>query len=105
FPNGVDSDYFAPDATSYDPDALSFVGRMDYYPNQEAMFDFCASIWPRLRERRPALKLVIVGADPSPAVRRLAERPGVTVTGSVPDVRPYVRRSALMVAPLNIARG
>jgi glycosyltransferase involved in cell wall biosynthesis len=51
------------------------------------------------------LKLVIVGADPSPAVRRLADLPGVAVTGSVPDVRPYVRASALMVAPLNIARG
>jgi glycosyltransferase involved in cell wall biosynthesis len=38
-------------------------------------------------------------------VRNLAELPGVTVTGSVPDVRPYLRRSALMVAPLNIARG
>ncbi len=48
---------------------------------------------------------LIVGADPSPAVRALGELPGVTVTGSVPDVRPYLRRSALMVAPLNIARG
>jgi glycosyltransferase involved in cell wall biosynthesis len=46
-----------------------------------------------------------VGADPSSAVRKLAELPGVTVTGQVPDVRPYLQRSALMVAPLNIARG
>ncbi|MEO8751918.1 MAG: glycosyltransferase, partial [Casimicrobiaceae bacterium] len=53
----------------------------------------------------PALKLVIVGADPTPAVRRLGELPGVTVTGSVPDVRPFLRGAALMVAPLNIARG
>ena len=51
------------------------------------------------------LKLLIVGADPSPAVRKLGELPGVTVTGSVPDVRSYLHRSALMVAPLNIARG
>src|SRR4029077_20800802 len=78
---------------------------MDYYPNQECMFDFCASTWPIIRERRPAARLLIVGADPSPAVKRLGEVPGVEVTGSVPDVRPYVRRSALMVAPLNIARG
>jgi glycosyltransferase involved in cell wall biosynthesis len=48
---------------------------------------------------------VIVGADPSPAVLRLASLRGVTVTGSVPDVRPFLRRAALMVAPLNIARG
>jgi glycosyltransferase involved in cell wall biosynthesis len=51
------------------------------------------------------LKLLIVGADPSPEMRRLGELPGVSVTGSVPDVRPFIRSSALMVAPLNIARG
>jgi glycosyltransferase involved in cell wall biosynthesis len=78
---------------------------MDYYPNQECMFNFCANVLPRIRERRPQTKLVVVGADPSPAVRKLEHLPGVTVTGSVPDVRPYLQRSALMVAPLNIARG
>jgi hypothetical protein len=78
---------------------------MDYYPNQESMFDFCQRTLPRLQSRRPSLKLLIVGADPTPAVLRLADLPGVTVTGSVPDVRPYLRRSALMIAPLNIARG
>ena len=105
FPNGVDSDYFAPDGESYDADTISFIGRMDYYPNQECMFEFCRETLPILKARRPGIKLVIVGADPSPAVRKLGEIAGVTVTGSVPDVRPFVRRSALMVAPLNIARG
>jgi glycosyltransferase involved in cell wall biosynthesis len=51
------------------------------------------------------VKLLIVGADPSPKVSQLGGLPGVTVTGSVPDVRPFVRKSALMIAPLNIARG
>ena len=46
FPNGVDSEYFAPGGEPYEPDTISFVGRMDYYPNQECMFDFCASTWP-----------------------------------------------------------
>jgi sugar transferase (PEP-CTERM/EpsH1 system associated) len=105
FPNGVDRDYFVPGSEPYDPDTIAFVGRMDYYPNQECMFDFCANVLPALRGRRPKLKLLIVGADPSPAVRRLGEIAGVTVTGSVPDVRPYVRGAAVMVAPLNIARG
>jgi sugar transferase (PEP-CTERM/EpsH1 system associated) len=105
FPNGVDSEYFTPAPEPYDPDAISFVGRMDYFPNQDCMFDFCANTLPLLRRQRPNLRLSIVGADPSPAVRRLQELPGVTVTGSVDDVRPYLRRSALMVAPLNIARG
>jgi polysaccharide biosynthesis protein PslH len=105
FPNGVDSAYFAPAEDQYDRDTICFVGRMDYYPNQECMFDFCSSTFPRVRARRPATKLLIVGADPSSAVKKLGGLPGVTVTGSVPDVRPYLRRSALMVAPLNIARG
>jgi sugar transferase (PEP-CTERM/EpsH1 system associated) len=105
FPNGVDGDYFAPTDAPYDPDSIVFVGRMDYYPNQECMFEFCARTLPLLQAKRPAVRLAIVGADPSPAVRRLGDLPGVTVTGSVPDVRPHVRRAALMVAPLNIARG
>lgn len=105
FPNGVDAAAFAPDGTAYDPDTISFIGRMDYYPNQECMARFCRDVWPRLKARRPAMKLLIVGADPSPQMRALAELPGVTVTGSVPQVQPYVRRSALMVAPLAIARG
>jgi sugar transferase (PEP-CTERM/EpsH1 system associated) len=105
FPNGVDADYFSPTDAPSDPNTIVFVGRMDYYPNQECMFDFCARTLPLLKSRRPGTRLVIVGADPSPAVRRLAEIEGVTVTGSVPDVRPYVRNAALMVAPLNIARG
>jgi polysaccharide biosynthesis protein PslH len=105
FPNGVDAEYFKPDGEAYDPDTISFIGRMDYYPNQECMFDFCANTLPKLRAARPNIKLIIVGAEPSAKVKALERLPGVAVTGSVPDVRPYVLRSALMVAPLNIARG
>jgi hypothetical protein len=105
FPNGVDTDFFCPSDEPYELDTISFIGRMDYYPNQECMTRFCGQTWPLLKSRRPGLKLLIVGADPSPAMRKLGDLPGVTVTGSVPDVRPFVRKSALMVAPLNIARG
>ena len=105
FPNGVDSTYFAPATEPYDANTVSFVGRMDYFPNQECMFDFCANALPLIRARRPETKLLIVGADPSRAVKKLGELPGVTVTGTVADVRPYLARSALMVSPLNIARG
>lgn len=105
FPNGVDAGYFAPSEQPFDPDRIVFVGRMDYYPNQQCMFAFCAEVMPILRARRPAVTLAIVGADPSPAVRRLGELPGVVVTGSVPDVRPWLQQAALMVAPLSIARG
>ena len=105
FPNGVDADYFQPDGEGYDADTLSFIGRMDYFPNQECMIEFCRETLPLIQAQRLSAKLQIVGADPSPAIRKLGELPGVSVTGSVPDVRPYVLRSCAMVAPLNIARG
>jgi hypothetical protein len=105
FPNGVDADFFSPGNDGYDADTISFIGRMDYYPNQECMSRFCEQVWPLVKARRTGMKLLIVGADPSVAMRKLGELPGVTVTGSVPDVRPFIRKSALMVAPLNIARG
>jgi len=105
FPNGVDTEYFTPENTPYDPDTITFVGRMDYYPNQECMREFCRTTLPLLRARRPRIKLVIVGADPSRAIMKLAKLPGVTVTGSVADVRPYLRAAAATIAPLRIARG
>src|SRR6185295_18166614 len=105
FPNGVDSSAFAPAEAAYDPDLVVFVGRMDYYPNQQAVVSFCRDTLPRLQAKRPQLRFQIVGADPAPHIRALARLPGVSVTGSVPEVRSYVTRAALTVAPLEIARG
>jgi sugar transferase (PEP-CTERM/EpsH1 system associated) len=105
FPNGVDHNYFSPDGLSYDPDKICFVGRMDYFPNQSCIVDFCVHVLPLIRALRPQASLTIIGADPPFAVRKLADLPGVTVTGSVPDIRPFLQRCALMVAPLKIARG
>lgn len=105
FPNGVDTAFFSPSDEPWDPDLITFVGRMDYYPNEQCMVDFCDEVLPLLHRARPTLRLQIVGAEPTARVRDLAQREGVVVTGSVPDVRPYVARSALTVSPLKIARG
>jgi len=105
FPNGVDTEYFRPGDAPYDPNTVCFVGRMDYYPNQEGVIDFCRDVLPLIRARRPGVALRVVGAAPSARIRDLGQIPGVTVTGSVPDVRPYVQASAVSVAPLLIARG
>jgi sugar transferase (PEP-CTERM/EpsH1 system associated) len=104
FPNGVDATFFAPEQ-DYDPNLVAFVGRMDYYPNQQAVTMFCRDVFPQLRARRPELRFQIVGADPPDFIRDLGKLAGVSVTGSVPDVRAYVARAALTVAPLAIARG
>lgn len=104
FPNGVDTEYFRP-ADAHDPDLVVFSGRMDYFPNQQAVQRFCDGAFELIRRRRPETRLVVVGAEPPPAIRRLGERPGVTVTGTVPDVRPHVSGAAVSVAPLDVARG
>ncbi|HFD11263.1 MAG TPA: TIGR03087 family PEP-CTERM/XrtA system glycosyltransferase [Crenotrichaceae bacterium] len=107
FPNGVDHQFFCPDdqQQDYDSNTISFIGRMDYYPNIEAMLRFCSDIFPLIREHNPNAKLIIIGANPVNEIKALEQHNGITVTGTVEDVRPYVRQSAVMVAPLKIARG
>jgi sugar transferase (PEP-CTERM/EpsH1 system associated) len=101
-PNGVELDGFEPPA---DAPTVIFTGAMDYLPNVDAVEHFCGDVFPAVAAAVPGAQFLIVGLNPSPAVRRLAERSGVTVTGAVPDVRPYYRQSAVCVAPLRIARG
>lgn len=105
FPNGVDTDYFRPATTPYDPNLICFAGRMDYFPNQQAVLRFCEDVLPRVRAQRSDARLVVVGAEPPASIRRLAELPGITVTGTVKDVRPFVQNAAVSVAPLIVARG
>lgn len=107
--NGVDFDYFAPDPARPSPFAagempLVFTGAMDYWPNIDAVCWFVAEMLPALRQRWPALRFHIVGRNPAPAVRALAG-PAVSVSGTVPDVRPYLQHAAAVVAPLRLARG
>lgn len=84
---------------------LVFTGAMDYRPNVDAVLWFADAVLPRLLAWRPDLRLAVVGARPTPAVRRLGERPGIIVTGRVPDVRPWLAHATLAIAPLRIARG
>lgn len=107
--NGVDADYFNPDAQRGSPFAadelpLVFTGAMDYWPNVDAVCWFAAEVLPALRQRWPALRLHIVGRSPTPAVQGLAGA-HISVTGTVPDVRPYLQHAAVVVAPLRLARG
>lgn len=107
-PNGVDADFFSPDAVEpaeLGHASLVFTGTMDYRPNVEGVCRFTREVFPGLKSRLDDLTFTIVGRDPSPAVRRLAEVPGVSVTGWVPDVRPYLAAAGVVVCPLRIARG
>jgi len=107
--NGVDASYFSPTETRPSPfgsdeTALVFTGAMDYWPNVDAVTWFAQTVLPRLREQRPSLRLHVVGRSPAPAVCALAGD-AVAVTGTVPDVRPYLQHAAVVVAPLRLARG
>ena len=103
--HGVDVEYFRAQAGAPRGRNVVFTGIMDYAPNVEAATWFCNEVWPLVRERAPEAQFLIVGARPIAAVRRLSEHAGVTVTGSVDDVRPYLWRSAVAIAPLFAARG
>ena len=107
--NGVDSDFFSPangGASPYPPGGpvIVFSGAMDYWPNIDAVTWFATELLPRIRDAVPGVRFCIVGMNPEPAVQALAGE-GVTVTGTVPDVRPYIAHADVVVAPLRIARG
>lgn len=104
-PNGVDAAEFAPQSDASGEPVLVFTGKMDYRPNVDAVTWFCAEILPRVRQEVPAARLVIVGQKPAPSVQALARTGIVEVTGLVPDVRPYVTRAALYIAPLRMGSG
>lgn len=105
FPNGVDFEFFTPGEEDYVRHSICFVGRMDYYPNEESVLAFCRNILPSLQTKYPDVTFTVIGAEPPGNILALNGMPGVTVTGTVDDIRPYVQKSAVMVAPLEIARG
>jgi len=101
---GVETDYFVPrgvPARSH----MVFTGSMDWLPNEDGMTYFCREILPMIRAAEAAATLSIIGRSPTPAVRKLAEIPGVEVTGRVDDVRPHVAQGAVYVVPLRIGGG
>jgi glycosyltransferase involved in cell wall biosynthesis len=104
-PTGVDVDKFTP-ATETPRAGLVFVGSMDWLPNIDGMRFFCEEVLPLIRRKRPDCALAIVGREPSRNIRVLAERDAlIEVTGTVPDVRPYLWKAAVSIVPLRIGGG
>ncbi len=110
FSNGVDTNYFSPHEKYESPylgeeKIIVFTGAMDYWANIDAVKWFVQHIFPAIREQIRNAVFYIVGSNPATEVQALEKIAGVTVTGSVVDIRPYVYYSDLVVAPLRIARG
>jgi glycosyltransferase involved in cell wall biosynthesis len=107
-PNGIDSDYFDPDAVreiAEEEPYVIFTGHMSFLPNQDAVRHFALDIFPEVRKRIPGLRFKIVGADPGEAVLALNCVDGVDVTGTVPDIRPYLAGASAFVCPMRMGSG
>ena len=104
-PNGVDLEYFGLTKTPPEPSTCVFTGALDYRANVEGVTWFADNVWPEVRRSRPDAVFWIVGRRPTASVRALGARPGIEVHGDVPDVRTFLERSAVAVAPLRVARG
>ena len=104
-PTGVDTTYFTPNGSQETRGALVFTGSMDWFPNEDCILYFTEAVLPRIRDAAPDVTLTVVGKNPGPRVQRLAAIPGVRVTGTVDDVRPYVAASAVCVVPLRVGGG
>jgi sugar transferase (PEP-CTERM/EpsH1 system associated) len=108
---GVDHRYFDPSheyPAPFDPaagPAFVFTGTMDYLPNIDAVTWFATKVLPIIRGTLPNARFLIVGSHPPDEVKRLAKHDGITVTGRVADVRPYIHHATAAVAPMRIARG
>jgi len=105
-PNGVDTQFFTPDPTLLrEPDTLVISGKMSYHANVTMCLNFVTQVMPLIWAKRPTVKLWLVGKDPSKEIISLGKNPAITVTGTVADIRPYLLRSTLAVAPLTYGVG
>jgi polysaccharide biosynthesis protein PslH len=105
-PNGVDVEAFQKNCSRREvPGRIVFTGTFSYYPNVQAVLLFAQRCWPLIRAQAPLATWQIVGGNPPLEVQRLAELPGVAVTGTVPDVKPYLDAAEVAVAPLQIGSG
>ncbi len=103
---GVDTGYFRPDNGNEKPNSLVFTGSMDWMPNEDGVLYFLRSVLPLIRREIPQVSFTIVGRKPSEKLRAAAaSEPAVHVTGTVDDIRPYVREGSVYVVPLRIGSG
>jgi len=103
--NGVDTDYFVPSHNQVEPHNIIFVGSMDWLPNIDAVMYFANEILPSIQREIPDIQLYIVGHNPPSQIKFLSLNRNITVTGSVEDVRLYIARSSICIAPLRIGGG
>src|ERR1700730_2612656 len=103
-PNGVDAQYFSPSDDEPEPSTVVFTGSINYRPNTDAVAYFIKEVMPQLLRLKPSARFVVVGQGAPDSLLRMADA-NVEFTGAVPDVRPYVARAAVVIAPLRVGSG
>ena len=104
-PNGVDLHYFSPLDLPRDAATIIFSGKMSYHANIAAALDLAGQVMPRVWAHRPDARLIIAGKDPSPELLALTADPRISVTGTVPDLRPYLAQATVSVSPIRYSVG
>ena len=102
--NGIDLEFFEPRRETNNEPTLIFTGAMNYFPNIDGVLFFNEEVFPRIQRAVPAVKFIVGGMEPSPAIQQLASDHTI-VTGFVPDMRAYLREASVSVVPLRIAKG
>jgi sugar transferase (PEP-CTERM/EpsH1 system associated) len=103
-PNGVDVEYFRPSDEPVEPRTLVFNGTLDYRPNLDGAEFLVKQVLPRVHERYPDVRVVLVGRGSQSDLDSF-RGPGVEATGEVPDVRPYLARAAVVTVPIRMGSG
>jgi glycosyltransferase involved in cell wall biosynthesis len=104
-PHGIDQEYYHPYTGKRQPETLVFSGKMSFHANIAGGLHLVEEIMPLIWQKRPNVKLVIVGSNPSASVRRLTQDARIEVTGFVADMRPYIEQAQVAVCPLPYAVG
>jgi polysaccharide biosynthesis protein PslH len=102
--NGIDLDYFTGRTAQPENPTLLFVGNFEYAPNVDAAQVLAKQILPQVRQHIPAARLLLVGNAPPPEIQALADD-HITITGRVPDIRPYHMQASAFVCPLRVGAG
>lgn len=103
-PNGVDCSFYEDLSHDSSEEALVFVGSMDYHANISAIRFFVSEVLPQLNDRCPGLKAYVVGKNPPAEIRMMADK-NLIITGSVPDVRPYLEKGRISIVPMIVGGG
>jgi polysaccharide biosynthesis protein PslH len=105
-PNGVDLEYFSGNGESTrELSTLVVSGKMSYHANVTMALHLVHNIMPHVWEKRPDVKVCIVGKDPPRELLSLMNNPAITVTGTVDDIRPYLKKATVAVVPITYGAG